>query len=77
MLVPYLAAAIAVVLVLVDWPMLKGKNMRRELVFSAMFWCAGLTSTCLALYHIKIPSPLLILKVVYEPVNKLFGMWFH
>jgi hypothetical protein len=60
-----------------DWPLLKQKNMWRERVATVLFWLAGLGAACVSLYEFKVPSLLLVLKVVYEPVNKLFGSWFH
>lgn len=62
---------------LADWPLLKQKGMRRERVVTLVFWLAGMSAALGALYGMKMPSLLLILKVVYEPVNKLFGIWFH
>jgi hypothetical protein len=62
---------------LADWPVLKQKGMRRERVVTLLFWLVGLGAVLGALYGMKAPSLLLILKVVYEPVNKLFGLWFH
>jgi hypothetical protein len=70
-------AAITVALGVADWHLLKQKNMRRERVATVMFWFAGLGAVYCSLYEVKIPSLLLVIKVVYEPVNKLFGMWFH
>ncbi|MNC44798.1 hypothetical protein D3C75_937160 [compost metagenome] len=70
-------AAVTAALVVADWHLLKQKNMRRERVTTIMFWLAGLGAVYCSLYGAKIPSVLLVIKVVYEPVNKLFGMWFH
>lgn len=62
---------------MVDWPVLKRKHMKRERVATLIFWLAGLGAALCSLYGMKFPSLLLVLKVVYEPVNKLFGLWFH
>ncbi|MNN65634.1 hypothetical protein D3C81_1811520 [compost metagenome] len=67
----------AAVFGMIDWRVLKKKRMRRERVVTLLFWLAGLGSALCSLYGMKMPSLLLVLKVVYEPVNKLFGLWFH
>lgn len=75
-----LATAVLVMTIafgLADWPTLKQKGMRRERVVTLLFWLAGTGAALGSLYGMKVPSLLLILKVVYEPVNKLFGLWFH
>ncbi len=73
----FLVAVVTAALGMADWPVIKQKHMRRERVVTIIFWLGGLTAACFAIYKVKAPSLLLVLKVVYEPVNKLFGVWFH
>ncbi|GGF99352.1 hypothetical protein GCM10010912_50160 [Paenibacillus albidus] len=67
---------IAAVCVVIDLPLLRRRRRRRELLVWFMFWAAGMGAVVCSLYKINVPSPLLLVMLIYKPVNSLFEAWF-
>ncbi|ASA21595.1 hypothetical protein [Paenibacillus donghaensis] len=69
--------AIAAVGVAIDLPLLQRRSRRRDLLVWVMFWTAGMGVVVCSLYRIQVPSPLLLIMLIYRPVNHLFSLWFY
>ncbi|OMD42762.1 hypothetical protein BSK56_25415 [Paenibacillus borealis] len=69
--------AIAAVCIAVDVPLLKRGCRTRDLLVWGMLWIMGIGATVCFLYRIKVPSPLLLVMLIYKPVNSLFESWFY
>ncbi|MNC53443.1 hypothetical protein D3C75_1028510 [compost metagenome] len=68
---------LAAVCAAIDLPLLKRKNKRRDRLVWLMFWTLGMAAVYCSLNKIKVPSPLYLVMIVYEPVNSLFESWFY
>ncbi|AIQ17091.1 hypothetical protein H70357_10795 [Paenibacillus sp. FSL H7-0357] len=68
---------IAAVCIAVDVPLLKQGSRTRDLLVWGVLWIMGLGATVCFLYRIKVPSPLLLVMLIYRPVNSLFESWFY
>lgn len=66
--------ATAILMMFIDVPSMRKRNMRRELwVFSLLLITGTGLAIALAL-HVKIPSPLYLVIAIYKPIYKLvFG----
>ncbi|WDZ63748.1 hypothetical protein MF628_09000 [Paenibacillus polymyxa] len=42
-----------------------------------LFWITGIGVVVCSLYKINVPSPLLLIMMIYKPVNNLFTSWFY
>ncbi|MNC57028.1 hypothetical protein D3C75_1066590 [compost metagenome] len=51
--------------------------MRRDRVFSMLFWLAGIGSTVCVLLKVNLPSPLLLVIMIYKPFNDLVMSWYQ
>lgn len=68
--------AIAAGCVAVDVPALK-KLKRRDWLVCSICWLMGIGATACTLYKINVPSPLLPIIYIYQPINRLFESWFY
>lgn len=57
-----------------DLPTLKGKSKRRDLVVSSVFWIGGMAATVCTLLKIQVPSPLLLIMIIYKPFNDIVSL---
>lgn len=69
--------AIAAVCIAVDVPLLKRGRRNRDLLVWSTLWIMGLGATVSFVYRIKVPSPLLLVMLIYRPVNSLFESLFY
>ncbi|MNC67360.1 hypothetical protein D3C75_1178500 [compost metagenome] len=69
--------AIAAVCIAADVPLLKQGSKTRDLLVWGMLWIMGIGATVCFLYRIKVPSPLLLVMLIYRPVNSLFESLFY
>jgi hypothetical protein len=60
-----------------DWVTLRQKRLKRDLVVPLIFWGTGIAAVACYLYRINVPSPLLLIMMIYKPVNSLFAVWFY
>lgn len=60
----------------IDLPFLKGRSRRRDLMVYGVLWIGGLAATICTLLRIQVPSPLLLIMVIYKPFNDLVSSWF-
>lgn len=72
-----LLAVLVAVFVIIDLPLLRRGGMRRDLLFWGIFWTMGISVTVCSLYRINVPSPLLLIMIIYKPINDLFASWFY
>ncbi|MEK5445342.1 hypothetical protein [Paenibacillus sp. FSL R7-0331] len=77
MLLVLLCLVIASACIAADLPLLKGKRKRRDRVVYMLFWAAGIASAVCALLRVNVPSPLLLLIMIYKPFNTIVGSWFQ
>lgn len=77
MLLVLLFLAIAVVCAAVDLPLMKGRRKGRDRLAFGMYWAAGIASAMCALLQVKLPSPLLLVMMIYKPFNTIVGSWFQ
>ncbi|MHA6530865.1 hypothetical protein [Paenibacillus sp. BAC0078] len=59
-----------------DLPALIRKRKPRDLLVYFLFWLAGLAATACSAYKINVPSPLMLVMIIYKPFNDLFTYWF-
>lgn len=64
------------IFVIFDVPFFKGKKMRRDLIVWIAVWIVSVCSAGIALFKIHVPSPLLLMKNFYEPINKFITSLF-
>lgn len=64
------------IFVYVDIPFFKGKKMRRDLIVWVAVWIVSVCSAGIALFKIYVPSPLILMKSFYEPINKFITSLF-
>ncbi|MBP1903951.1 hypothetical protein J2Z32_000568 [Paenibacillus turicensis] len=64
------------IFVVVDVPFFKGKKMRRDLIVWIAVWIVSVCSAGIALFKINVPSPLILMKNFYEPINKFITSLF-
>ncbi|AIQ46635.1 hypothetical protein R70723_12695 [Paenibacillus sp. FSL R7-0273] len=72
-----LCLAIAVICMAYDRKLLKGRGIRRDRIVYMLFWAAGISSAVCALLRVNIPSPLLLIIMIYKPFNTIVGSWFQ
>lgn len=77
MLLVLLCLAIAVVCAAVDLPLMKGRRKGRDRLALGLFWTAGIASAICALLRVNLPSPLLLVIMIYKPFNTIVGSWFQ
>ena len=67
------------VFIIMDTPFFKNKNKknRRDLTVWITFWIISITSVGIALFKISVPSPLLLMKHFYEPINNFIFSLFQ
>ncbi|AET61015.1 hypothetical protein ACWHAM_23185 [Paenibacillus terrae] len=71
----FLAAAAACVII--DVPLLRRGSRRRDYLVWGLFWITGIGAVICSLYKINVPSPLLLVIMIYKPINNLFTSWFY
>lgn len=76
MLLVLLFVIIAVCCVAADLPFLKGRSKRRDLMVYGVMWMIGMAATICTLLRIQVPSPLLLIMVIYKPFNEIVSSWF-
>lgn len=76
MLLVILCLAIAAVCAITDLPLVKGRRKRRDLFAFGLFWAAGIASAVCALLRVNVPSPLLLVIMIYKPFNTIVSSWF-
>jgi hypothetical protein len=64
------------IFVVVDVPFFKGKKMRRDLIVWIAVWIVSVCSAGIVLFKINVPSPLILMKNFYEPINKFITSLF-
>ncbi|MCE3200018.1 hypothetical protein [Paenibacillus sonchi] len=69
--------ALAAVCTAIDLPLLKQKSRRRDRLVWLLFWALGIAAVYCSLNKIKVPSPLYLVMIIYQPVNRLFESWFY
>ena len=69
--------ATAAVCAVIDVPLLTRGSRRRDLLVWGLFWITGISGVVCSLYKINVPSPLLLIMMIYKPVNNLFTSWFY
>ncbi|WP_341347804.1 hypothetical protein [Paenibacillus sp. FSL H3-0469] len=67
---------LAVGCMVIDLPNLKGRQKRRDRWVYFILWIGGLAAAGCTLLKIKVPSPLLMIMVIYKPFNDLVASWF-
>ncbi|SET25214.1 hypothetical protein [Paenibacillus sp. NFR01] len=77
MLLVLFCLAIAAVCMAKDLPSLKGRRKGRDRLFTMLFWHAGIGSTICALLRVNLPSPLLLVIMIYKPFNDLVTSWYQ
>lgn len=68
--------AIAAGCVAGDLPSLIRKRKLRDLLVYVLFWFAGIAATACTVFKINVPSPLLLVIMIYKPFNDLFTYLF-
>ncbi|MNJ56894.1 hypothetical protein D3C77_524580 [compost metagenome] len=58
------------IFVLVDMPWFKKNKKSRDLFVWIVVWIVSMGATVCDVYKIKVPSPLLLIKGFYEPINR-------
>ncbi|WP_235441400.1 hypothetical protein [Paenibacillus sp. IHB B 3415] len=76
MLLVLLFVIIAAGCIAADLPSLKGRAKRRDLMVYGVLWIGGMAATVCTLLRFQVPSPLLLLMVIYKPINDLVASWF-
>ncbi|WP_019909912.1 hypothetical protein [Paenibacillus sp. HW567] len=71
-----LFVVIAAGCVALELPALIRKRRPLDLIVYSLFWLAGLAATACSVYKINMPSPLLLVVMIYKPFNDLFTYWF-
>lgn len=64
------------IFVYVDVSFFKGKKMRRDLIVWIAVWIVSVCTAGIALFKINVPSPLILMKNFYEPINKFVTSLF-
>ena len=64
------------IFIVVDIPFVKGKKMRRDLIVWIAVWIVSACTAGIALFKINVPSPLILMKNFYEPINKFVTSLF-
>lgn len=59
-----------------DLKKLMRHRKRRDLAVWISVWAAGLAAVICSLRNLPVPSPLLLVIWIYQPVNTLFAAWF-
>ncbi|MDY8025479.1 hypothetical protein [Paenibacillus polymyxa] len=69
--------ATAAACVVIDVPLLTRGRSRRDLLVWGLLWITGIGAMVCSLYKINVPSPLLLVMMIYKPVNNLFASLFN
>lgn len=77
MLLVLMCLVIAVPCIAADLPLLKGRSKRRDQVVYMLIWAAGIASSVCALLRVNLPSPLLIIIMIYKPFNDIVSAWIQ
>ncbi|MNC70172.1 hypothetical protein D3C75_1209530 [compost metagenome] len=67
---------VTTIFVLVDVPWFKKNKSTRDLFVWIVVWLVSIGATVCDVYKIKVPSPLLLVKGFYEPINRLVESLF-
>lgn len=65
---------IMTICILLEFPTIRQKRRKVQIAWG-LLWFVGFLATSLALYKIKIPSPLYLIIWIYQPVNNLLSGW--
>ncbi|MGG1617561.1 hypothetical protein ACIFQM_18865 [Paenibacillus sp. NRS-1782] len=69
--------AVAAACVVIDVPLLTRECRLRDLLVWGLLWITGIGAVVCSLYKINVPSPLLLVMIIYKPVNDLFTSLFN
>lgn len=70
MVMAFALLVLTAIFVLVDVPWFKKNKKSGDLFVWIVVWIVSLGATVCDVYKIKVPSPLLLIKGFYEPINR-------
>lgn len=70
MVMAFALLVLTAIFVLVDVPWFKKNKKSRDFFVWIVVWIVSLGATVCDVYKIKVPSPLLLIKGFYEPINR-------
>lgn len=66
---------ISLIAVLIEYRTLLKNNRRREVTVSAILMLGAILLGLLRLLRISIPSPLLVIRWIFQPASQLLNKW--
>ncbi len=66
---------VAAMIIFIEYPTIKQKNIKSDKVSFFMFLIIGIGINLIANINIKVPSLIKWLKIVYQPISQLVTSW--
>ncbi|MCJ8013729.1 hypothetical protein MUG84_18545 [Paenibacillus sp. KQZ6P-2] len=76
MLAVLLVLGMVAVVAWIELPNVFRQRQWKEVMVIVLMLLAGASFSILSIILYKIQTPLVLIEVIYEPVNRLFGQWF-
>jgi hypothetical protein len=66
---------LSLIAVLIEYRTFMKHNKRREIIISGIFMLVGITLSIFRFLKLPIPSPLLVIRFIFQPASQLLNKW--